>query len=104
MSRTSTLLIRGGANYAYEQINDELVKFVRKHFQLAEGAVEVAVVGMKVDTEHTSHQNLIKINLKLAQIFQEIPPILPKFSRKFFKPQPPLPLVLLWSGSFRIRL
>jgi len=52
LSRDSALLIRGGANYAYEQINAELTKFLQTSYGLAEGAVDVSVVGMRVDSEH----------------------------------------------------
>ena len=50
-SRDSALLIRGGANYAYEQINAELKKFVMASFGLAEEAVDLSVVGLRVDSE-----------------------------------------------------
>ena len=50
LSRDSALLIRGGANYAYEQINVELTKWAQAHFGSEE--VEVAVVGLKLESEH----------------------------------------------------
>ena len=50
LSRDSALLIRGGANYAYEQINVELTKWAQAHFRSEE--VEVAVVGLKLESEH----------------------------------------------------
>ena len=52
LSRDSALLIRGGANYAYEQINAELKGFVASEFGLAPEQVEVAVVGLRVASEH----------------------------------------------------
>ena len=52
MSRESALLIRGGSNYAYEQINAELGGFVAREFGLAPEQVEVAVVGLRVASEH----------------------------------------------------
>lgn len=52
MSRDSALLIRGGANYAYDQINAELSRFVTQEFGLAEEAFELAVVGLKLESEH----------------------------------------------------
>jgi len=52
MSRESNLLIRGGANYAYEQINRELSSFLAEHAGLAESEFELAVVGLKLDSEH----------------------------------------------------
>ena len=55
-SRDSALLIRGGANYAYEQINAELRAWATQHFALpTEGGVaplDVAVVGLRVASEH----------------------------------------------------
>lgn len=48
-SRESALLIRGGANYAYDQINED----IQRHLQRGgiEG-VDVAVVGLKLTSEH----------------------------------------------------
>ena len=51
-SRDSALLIRGGANYAYEQINVELQAFISRSFGVALEEVEVAVVGLRIDSEH----------------------------------------------------
>ena len=51
-SRDSALLIRGGANYAYEQINAELQSFIASSFGVAPELVEVAVIGMRVESEH----------------------------------------------------
>ena len=52
LSRDSALLIRGGANYAYEQINAELQAFIAASFNLAPEQVEVAVIGLRVESEH----------------------------------------------------
>jgi acyl-CoA synthetase (AMP-forming)/AMP-acid ligase II len=52
VTRESTLLIRGGANYAYDQINSELTNFVAQYYQLPEDSFDIAVVGLKVDSEH----------------------------------------------------
>ena len=52
VSRESTLLIRGGANYAYDQINAELTNFIAHHFKLPADSFDLAVVGLKVDSEH----------------------------------------------------
>jgi acyl-CoA synthetase (AMP-forming)/AMP-acid ligase II len=51
-SRDSALLIRGGANYAYEQINVELQAFAVGRFGVAAEEVEIAVVGLRLDSEH----------------------------------------------------
>ena len=52
ISRDSMMLIRGGANYAYDQINAELTDFVSEYYQLPKEIFEIAVVGLKVETEH----------------------------------------------------
>ncbi|KAL3903525.1 MAG: hypothetical protein SGPRY_011640, partial [Prymnesium sp.] len=51
-TRESALLIRGGANYSYEQINAEIARFVSAEYGLASGEVEVGVVGLRVSSEH----------------------------------------------------
>jgi len=52
MSRVSALLIRGGTNYAYDQIAAELSKFVLEHFQLKPTQFQLAVVGLRLESEH----------------------------------------------------
>jgi acyl-CoA synthetase (AMP-forming)/AMP-acid ligase II len=52
VSRESALMIRGGANYAYDQISDELAKFAAERFGLAESEFELAVVGLRENSEH----------------------------------------------------
>ncbi|GMH98775.1 hypothetical protein TrST_g11138 [Triparma strigata] len=52
LSRESNLMIRGGTNYSYEQVNAELTSFLEKEYHLEKGKVEVAVVGLKIDSEH----------------------------------------------------
>jgi acyl-CoA synthetase (AMP-forming)/AMP-acid ligase II len=52
VSRESTLLIRGGANYAYDQINLELINYVSDYYGLAKDSFDIAVVGLKVESEH----------------------------------------------------
>ena len=52
MSRDSTLLIRGGANYAYDQIAAELSRFLTEHFQLRPEQFQLAVVGLRLESEH----------------------------------------------------
>lgn len=51
-SRKSAMLIRGGANYAYDQINSELAAFTCDYYQLPEDAFNIAVIGMKIYSEH----------------------------------------------------
>jgi acyl-CoA synthetase (AMP-forming)/AMP-acid ligase II len=52
VSRESTLLIRGGANYAYDQINAELKQFIANHYDLPAESFDVAIVGLRIDSEH----------------------------------------------------
>ena len=52
MSRDSALLIRGGANYAYAQVDDELKDFVAARYDLSPDAFDLAVVGLRIASEH----------------------------------------------------
>ena len=52
MSRESTMLIRGGANYAYDQINAEIKAALERRFGLKTEDFDVAVVGLKLESEH----------------------------------------------------
>ena len=52
MSRDSALLIHGGANYSCDQIAAELSKFVLEHFQLKPTQFQLAVVGLRLESEH----------------------------------------------------
>ena len=52
MSRDASLLIRGGANYSCEQIETELREFIVRRYALSGSSFDVAVVGLKVDSEH----------------------------------------------------
>jgi acyl-CoA synthetase (AMP-forming)/AMP-acid ligase II len=52
MSRESALLIRGGANYACAQVGAELAAFVTDRYGLPADSVDLAVVGLLVESEH----------------------------------------------------
>ncbi len=52
VTRTSNLLIRGGTNYSYEQISNELSGFVSARYGLPKGAFALAAVGLRVSSEH----------------------------------------------------
>jgi len=52
MSRETALLIRGGANYAYAQINAELKDFICRRYGLPAESFDVAVVGLLARSEH----------------------------------------------------
>ncbi len=52
MSRDSALLVRGGANYAYEQVAAELSGFLAGRFGLEREQFYLAVVGIRWQSEH----------------------------------------------------
>lgn len=52
VSRDSALLIRGGANYAYDQISRELSDFVAARYGLEPARFDLAVVGLRLESEH----------------------------------------------------
>ena len=52
MSRDSVLLIRGGTNYAYSQIEEELNSFIVHTYQLPPETFNLAVVGIRLESEH----------------------------------------------------
>ncbi|MFC1979395.1 AMP-binding protein [Chloroflexota bacterium] len=52
MARDSELLIRGGANYSNAQIAAELAKVVEEDFQLKPDQFKLAVVGLRIESEH----------------------------------------------------
>lgn len=52
MTRDSALLIRGGANYAYDQVAAELSQVLIKEFHLDPEQFKLAVVGLRVKSEH----------------------------------------------------
>ena len=52
VNRVSALLIRGGANYSYDQINEELTRLLATTAGVDTHDVTVAVVGLRVESEH----------------------------------------------------
>ena len=52
VSRDSELLIRGGANYAYDRVATELSKVLVEDFHLELELFKLAVVGLRVESEH----------------------------------------------------
>ena len=52
MSRDSELLIRGGANYSYDQVAAELSRFLVERFHLEPTQFQLAVVGLRLESEH----------------------------------------------------
>jgi len=51
-ARDSALLIKGGANYAYDQIASELRQFIVSRYGLTDMDLDVAVVGLRINSEH----------------------------------------------------
>jgi acyl-CoA synthetase (AMP-forming)/AMP-acid ligase II len=52
MTRDSALLIRGGANYACEQIASDLSRVLMEDFGLKPGQFKLAVIGLRIGSEH----------------------------------------------------
>ncbi len=52
VGRDSALLIRGGANYACDQINGELCRFVERRYALSCDDFDLAVAGLRIASEH----------------------------------------------------
>lgn len=52
VGRDSALIIRGGANYACDQINGELCRFVEGHYGLPCDDFDLAVAGLRLVSEH----------------------------------------------------
>ncbi|MEJ2046594.1 MAG: class I adenylate-forming enzyme family protein [Dehalococcoidia bacterium] len=52
MSRDSELLIRGGANYAYDQVAAELSRLLVTDFHLEPTQFQLAVIGLRLESEH----------------------------------------------------
>jgi len=52
MTRDSALLIRGGANYAYDQVATELSRVLTEDFDLKAEQFKLAVIGLRVESEH----------------------------------------------------
>jgi len=73
MSRDSALIIRGGANYAYEQIEDELNRFLVNEFHLERDQFQLAVVGLKVGSEH---EDSCCVTIELAKSATDKEPVL----------------------------
>jgi acyl-CoA synthetase (AMP-forming)/AMP-acid ligase II len=52
VTRDSALLIRGGANYSYEQVAAELSRVLFEDFGLKTEQFNLAVIGLRVESEH----------------------------------------------------
>ena len=79
LSRDSALLIRGGANYAYDQIAAELSKVLRENFQLQSDQFSLAVVGLRLESEH---EDSCCVTIELSR---EVADIEPQLRAKFME-------------------
>ena len=52
VGRDAGLMIRGGSNYSCQQVADELRDIVRRQFQLRDSEFDLAVIGLKLSSEH----------------------------------------------------
>ncbi|MEE9365746.1 MAG: hypothetical protein V3W44_03570, partial [Dehalococcoidales bacterium] len=52
VTRDSALLIRGGANYSYDQVAAELSRVLIEDFDLKTGQFKLSVIGLRVESEH----------------------------------------------------
>jgi len=67
LARESTLLIRGGANYSYEQVSAELAAFAAATAELLPSDMGVEVVGLRILSEHED-ENCVVVELKVSLI------------------------------------
>lgn len=75
LSRESELLIRGGANYAYDQIEAELSKFMTEQFQLKPEQFQLVVVGLRLGSEHEDRCCVtIQLSKKVADAESQLKP------------------------------
>jgi len=71
MSRDSALLIRGGANYAYDQVAAELSKVLVEDFQLKPEHFKLAIVGLRLKSEH---EDSCCVTIELSREVEDIEP------------------------------
>lgn len=73
MSRDSELLIRGGANYAYDQVAAELGKFLVANFHLEPTQFQLAIIGLRLESEHEDSCCVtIELSQKASHIASEL--------------------------------
>lgn len=63
MSRDSAMLIKGGANYSYDQVAAELSRALAEEFGLTQDQFGLAVVGLRIKSEHDD-SCLVTVELK----------------------------------------
>ncbi|MFC2007336.1 AMP-binding protein [Chloroflexota bacterium] len=79
MSRDSTLLIRGGSNYAYDQVAAELSRVLVEDFQLKPEQFKLALVGLRLESEH---EDSCCVTIELSS---EVAGIEPQLRAKFIE-------------------
>jgi acyl-CoA synthetase (AMP-forming)/AMP-acid ligase II len=79
MSRDSELLIRGGANYAYDQVATELSRFLATDFHLEPTQFQLAVIGLRLGSEH---EDSCCVTIELDR---EVSHIAPQLEANFLK-------------------
>jgi len=73
LSRDSVLLIRGGANYACDQVAAELSKVLVEDFHLKAEQFKLAVVGLRVESEHEDSCCVtIELNKEVAHMESQL--------------------------------
>ena len=71
VGRKSAFLIKGGANYSCEQIAEELAEFVRSRYSLEAGSFDLAVTGLRIDSEHEDSCCVTLDTSKVPEVVQE---------------------------------
>ncbi|HDQ93044.1 MAG TPA: long-chain fatty acid--CoA ligase, partial [Synergistetes bacterium] len=72
LGRRSGLLIRGGANYSCEQVAAELSSFVSKKYGLNTGSFDLAVIGLRLESEHEDTCCVVIDDSRLDNTAQQI--------------------------------
>jgi acyl-CoA synthetase (AMP-forming)/AMP-acid ligase II len=73
VTRDSALIIRGGANYSYEQIAADLTRFLVENFSLNPEQFKLAVIGLRITSEHEDSCCVtIELNEEVAHREEEI--------------------------------
>jgi len=91
MTRDSALLIRGGANYSYEQIAADLSRVLVEEFNLHQDQFKLAVIGLHIKSEHDDSCCVtIELNEKIVHREEELKAdFIEKASRKVSKASRP---------------
>ena len=66
VSRQSGMIIKGGANYSCQQINDELYQYLKEKLDLDKSDVFLYTTGVKIKSEHEDTSVVIELKTKRA--------------------------------------